>query len=51
LETQCIVEVGLKEKPVTSHFIAMMTELVHFYDSYVTLHNILEAHRLQEVFI
>lgn len=51
LETQCIIQAGLREKPVTSHFIATMMELVHFYNSCVILNNTLEADRLQEVFI
>lgn len=51
LETQSIMQAELREKPVTSHFIAMMMQSVHFYDSCVILNNTLDADRQQEMFI
>lgn len=46
METQCIMQARLREKPVTSHFIMMMTEFVHFYDSCMIVNTTLEADRL-----
>lgn len=34
----------LREKPVATHFIAVMMELVHFYNICVVLNNTLEGH-------
>lgn len=48
---QNTMQAELREKPVTSHFIAMMMELVHFYNSCVTLTITQEADSWQEMFI
>lgn len=41
----------INRKPVATHFIEMMMELVLFYNSCVIVNNTLEAHWLQKMLI
>lgn len=41
----------IKRKPVATHFIEMVKEVVHFYNSCVILNNTLEAYWLQKMLI